>query len=77
MKDQLKNLTLKGGEKKLLNFEIRKEDSKACQLDFTLQEAGVELARASVVLKPFCHQPIDFDQDQILSGMVLRNKEKS
>lgn len=70
VKDQIKDLFLKSREKKLLNFEIRKEDSKACQLDFTLQEAGVELARTSVVLKPFCHQPIDFDQEVILSGVL-------
>lgn len=76
MKDQLKNLTLKGGEKKLLNFEIKKEDSKTCQLDFSFQEGGQELAKTSVVLKPLCQQPIDFDQDQILSGMVLGNEEE-
>ena len=69
------NFSLLPNEEKLISLTIRVKSIKACQLDFSILNQGKTEAQTSVILKSLCHQPIDFDQEDILSWYFLEKEQ--
>lgn len=69
------NFSLLPNEEKLISLTIRVKSIKACQLDFSILNQGKTEAQTSVMLKSLCHQPIDFDQEDILSWYFLEKEQ--
>lgn len=69
------NFSLLPNEEKLISLTIRVKSIKACQLDFSILNQGKTEAQTSVMLKSLCHQPIDFDQKNILSWYFLEKEQ--
>lgn len=69
------NFSLLPNEEKLISLTIRVKSIKACQLDFSILNQGKTEAQTSVMLKSLCHQPIDFDQENILSWYFLEKEQ--
>lgn len=69
------NFSLLPNQEKLISLTIRVKSIKACQLDFSILNQGKTEAQTSVMLKSLCHQPIDFDQENILSWYFLEKEQ--
>lgn len=69
------NFSLLPNEEKLISLTIRVKSIKACQLDFSILNQGKTETQTSVMLKSLCHQPIDFDQENILSWYFLEKEQ--
>lgn len=69
--DQILSFSLFSGEEKQIPLLIKADEVQWCQLNFSLRshDQNQEVAQTSIVLNPSCHQPIDFDQEQALSGV--------